>query len=133
MDVWTDVQTPPVFYRTSSPFGAAALLTRKATIDKSLSRARVPQIISCLWATGCIVITLCRVHDSYGAFTTLPLGSLTVKPKPVKSVISDGEAVLSDPSKMESFVGALEICNELASALNGAQSEQIANGSREMF
>ena len=33
-----DVQIPPVFYKTSSPFGAEALLTSKATIDKSLSR-----------------------------------------------------------------------------------------------
>ena len=32
-----DVQIPPVFYKTSSPFGAEALLTSKA-IDKSLSR-----------------------------------------------------------------------------------------------
>ena len=47
-----DVQIPPVFYKTSSPFGAEALLTSKATIDKSISRARVPETISCLWATG---------------------------------------------------------------------------------
>ena len=33
-----DVQIPPVFYKTSSSFGAEALLTSKATIDKSLSR-----------------------------------------------------------------------------------------------
>ena len=33
-----DVQFPPVFYKTSSSFGAEALLTSKATIDKSLSR-----------------------------------------------------------------------------------------------
>ena len=48
----TDVQIPPVFYKTSFPFGAEALLTSKATIEKSLSRARVPETISCLWATG---------------------------------------------------------------------------------
>ena len=46
-----DIQIPPVFYKTSSPFGAEALLTSKA-IDKSISRARVPETISCLWATG---------------------------------------------------------------------------------
>ena len=46
-----DVQIPPVFYRTSSSFGAEALLTPKATINKLLSRARVPMTISCLWAT----------------------------------------------------------------------------------
>ena len=50
----TDVQIPPVFYRTLSPFGAEALLTPKATIDKLLSRARVPETLSCLWATGYI-------------------------------------------------------------------------------
>ena len=33
-----DVQIPPVFYKTSSSFGAEALLTSKAKIDKSLSR-----------------------------------------------------------------------------------------------
>ena len=34
-----DVQIPPVFYKTSSSFGAEALLTSKATIDKSLLQA----------------------------------------------------------------------------------------------
>ena len=56
-----DAQIPPVFYRTSSSFGAAALLTRKATIDKSFSKARVPQTISCLWATGSKLFELERV------------------------------------------------------------------------
>ena len=65
----TDVQIPPLFYKTSSPFGAEALLTSKATIEKSLSRARVPQTISCLWATGFLVLqsTVCwSVHWSIG-------------------------------------------------------------------
>ena len=39
------MQIPPVFYRTSSPFGAKALHTQNATFDKSLSRARVPEIL----------------------------------------------------------------------------------------
>ena len=52
MDRRTYVQIPPVFYRTSSPFGAEALLTSKPTRNKPLSRARVPMTISCLWATG---------------------------------------------------------------------------------
>ena len=30
MDGCTDIQIPPVFYRTSSPFGAEALLTSEA-------------------------------------------------------------------------------------------------------
>ena len=46
------VQIPPVFYSTLSPFGAEALLTQIATLDKPVSRARVPETISCLWATG---------------------------------------------------------------------------------
>ena len=38
--------------RTSSPFGAEALLTQKATLDESVSGARVPEPISYLWAPG---------------------------------------------------------------------------------
>ena len=47
----SDVQIPHVFYMTQSPFGAEALLTQKATFNKPLSWARVPETISCLWAT----------------------------------------------------------------------------------
>ena len=44
----TDVQIPPVFYGTSAPFGAKALLTHKAELDRSLNRARIPETITCL-------------------------------------------------------------------------------------
>ena len=57
-----DVQIPPVFYRTLSPFGAKVLLTSKTTADKSPSRARVPETISCLWATSCTII--CNLQSS---------------------------------------------------------------------
>ena len=48
------------------------------------------------------------------------MGTLTITPKPVDAVLTNGAAVLADETKMESFVGAMEICSELASALNGA-------------
>ena len=51
-DGGTDGQISPVFFRTWFLFGAEAPLTLKATINKPLSRARVPMTISCLWATG---------------------------------------------------------------------------------
>ena len=40
------------FYRDTFPLGAEALLPQKATFDKALSRARVPETISPLWAIG---------------------------------------------------------------------------------
>ena len=47
-----NVQIPFVFYRVLSPFWAKSLVTQGATLEKSLTRARVPKTISCLWATG---------------------------------------------------------------------------------
>ena len=58
-----DVQIPPVFYRTSSSFGAKALLTLEAKHYKPLSRAGVPEIISCLWATG-YLLSVVRQHTA---------------------------------------------------------------------
>ena len=44
------------FYRTSSPTGAAALLLIWLWSTNSVSRARVPLTIWCLWATGSLLI-----------------------------------------------------------------------------
>ena len=49
--------------------------------------------------------------------------TLTIEPKPVANVLTDGAASLNDPAKIVSFVGAIEVCNEIASALNGAVGE----------
>ena len=40
-----------------------ALLTEKATPDKPLSKARVPEAISCLWTTWFIILSLAKFID----------------------------------------------------------------------
>ena len=65
-----------------------------------------------------------RIYDTFGAFTVFEIGPLTVNPKPVTTVLTDGASALTDPAKVESFVGAMEVCSELASALNGAVGEE---------
>ena len=58
------------------------------------------------------------------------MGDLTIRPKSVANVLTDGAASLADPSTVESFVGAIEVCNEIASALNGATGENLTTVSK---